>query len=140
MQIVEFSSVSEEVGIQACKKGLKLRKRPLVPTQNVTEMIQTVLNNSVFAFDNTSYIQTEGIANGSRLGKNFACSYMRKWYKKLDNFEKRPFFSLQKYAYSNILKILPPKYENFQIKNSDILHISAQNIDCGYSLEPPRRF
>ena len=29
--------------------------------------------------------------------------------------------------------------ENFQIKNSDIFHISAQNIDCGYSLEPPRR-
>ena len=24
-------------------------------------------------------------------------------------------------------------------KNSDILHISAQNIDCGNSLEPPRR-
>ena len=31
------------------------------------------------------------------------------------------------------------KKENFQIKNSDIFHISAQNIDCGYSLEPPRR-
>ena len=42
-------------------------------------------------------------------------------------------------AYLNILKILPPKNENFQIKNSDIFHISAQNIDCGYSLEPPRR-
>ena len=25
------------------------------------------------------------------------------------------------------------------MKNSDIFHISAQNIDCGYSLEPPRR-
>ena len=24
-------------------------------------------------------------------------------------------------------------------KNSDIFHISAQKIDCGYSLEPPRR-
>ena len=24
-------------------------------------------------------------------------------------------------------------------KYSDIFHISAQNIDCGYSLEPPRR-
>ena len=24
-------------------------------------------------------------------------------------------------------------------KNSDIFNISAQNIDCGYSLEPPRR-
>ena len=31
------------------------------------------------------------------------------------------------------------KNENFQIKNSDIFHISAQNIDCEYSLEPPRQ-
>ena len=32
------------------------------------------------------------------------------------------------------------KTENFQIKkNSDMFHISAKNIDCGYSLEPPRR-
>ena len=48
-------------------------------------------------------------------------------------------FPLRKHAYSNKLKILPPKNNNFQIKNSDKLHISAQNIDCGYSLEPPRR-
>ena len=27
----------------------------------------------------------------------------------------------------------------FSDKNSDIFHISAQNIDCGYSLEVPRR-
>ena len=49
-------------------------------------------------------------------------------------------FSLRKHAYSNMLKILPPKTENFQIKNSDIFLISAQNIDCGYSLEPLRIF
>ena len=36
-----------------------------------------------------------------------------------------------------IYGILPPKNEIFQIKKSDIFHISAQNIDCGYSLEPP---
>ena len=46
---------------------------------------------------------------------------------------------LRKHAYSNTLKILPPKNGNFHIKNSDIFYISAQNIDCGYSLEPPRR-
>ena len=34
---------------------------------------------------------------------------------------------------------MSPKTENFQIKNFDIFHISAQNIDCGYSLEPPWR-
>ena len=41
--------------------------------------------------------------------------------------------------YSNKLKVLPPKNENFLIKNSNIFHISAQNINCGYSLKPPRR-
>ena len=45
---------------------------------------------------------------------------------------------LRKHAYSNILKILPSKNGNFSDKKSDIFHISAQNIDCGYSLEPPR--
>ena len=49
-------------------------------------------------------------------------------------------YTLRKHAYSNILKILSQKKnETFQIKNSDIFQISAQNIDCGYSLEPPRR-
>ena len=47
--------------------------------------------------------------------------------------------SLRKHAYSNIKKISPSKTENFEIKNSDIFYIFAQNIDCGYSLEPPRR-
>ena len=47
--------------------------------------------------------------------------------------------ALRKHAYSNVLKLLPPKNETFQIKNSDIFQIYAQNIDCGYSLEPPRR-
>ena len=50
-----------------------------------------------------------------------------------------PLRSLRKHAYSNILKISPPKTESFHIKKSDIFHISAQNLDCGYSLEPPRR-
>ena len=44
--------------------------------------------------------------------------------------------SLRKHAYSNILDVLPPKNENFQINTFDILHISAQNIDYWYSLKP----
>ena len=47
--------------------------------------------------------------------------------------------SLQKHVYSKILKILSPKNENFQIKNSDIFQISAHNTDCGYSLELYRK-
>ena len=45
---------------------------------------------------------------------------------------------ITKHAYSHIMTILPPKNENFQVKNSYIFHISAPNIECGYSLEPPQ--
>ena len=31
------------------------------------------------------------------------------------------------------------KIEKFHQKNADIFLIFAQNIDCGYTLEPPRR-
>ena len=30
------------------------------------------------------------------------------------------------------------KNDNFPMKNCDIFHIFAQNIDCGYTLEPPQ--
>ena len=37
------------------------------------------------------------------------------------------------------MTILQPKKGKFSDKNSDTFHISAQNIDFGYLLEPPRR-
>ena len=54
-------------------------------------------------------------------------------------FDSDNLLSVRKHAYSNILKILQLKKENFQIKNSDIFHIPAQNIDCEYSLELPQQ-
>ena len=47
--------------------------------------------------------------------------------------------TLRKHAYSNILKILQTKKGKFSDKNSDNFQISAQNIDCWYSLELPLR-
>ena len=35
-------------------------------------------------------------------------------------------------------KFYHKKIEFFQIKKFDIFHMSAQNIDCGYSLELPQ--
>ena len=39
----------------------------------------------------------------------------------------------------NKQSFLALKIENFQLKSFDIFLIFAQNIDCGYSLEPPRQ-
>ena len=54
------------------------------------DMIRTVLDNNVFRFNSREYIQKDGVAIGSRLGRNYACSYMRKWDEALGNFEKQP--------------------------------------------------
>ena len=47
------------------------------------------------------------------------------------HYEKLPM------QYTEIFKVL--KNEKFQKKIFDIYPIFAQNIDCGYMLEPPRR-
>ena len=65
--------------------------------------------------------------------KTSSVHFINKWINK--NHSKWFPTTLRKHAYSNILKILPPKTENFQIKILIFFHISDQNIDCGYSLE-----
>ena len=51
--------------------------------------------------------------------------------KLLKHYENMPM------QYRGIFKVV--KNENFQWKKFDIFLIFAQNIDCGYTLEPPRR-
>ena len=53
------------------------------------------------------------------------------WYTLSNHYENIPIQYTENFTMT--------KNENFQIKNSDIFNISVQNIDCGNSLEPPRR-
>ena len=48
------------------------------------------------------------------------------------------FLDITKTCLFNIPEILPLKNKNFQIKNS-YSHFCAKNINCGYTLELPRR-
>ena len=48
-------------------------------------------------------------------------------------------YPLRKLAHAIYRDFLAVKIENFQLKKIDIFLIFAQNIDCGYTLEPPRR-
>ena len=49
-----------------------------------------------------------------------------------------PFLLISKTCLFKYIENFISKTENFQVKISDSFYISAQNIDCGYSLEPPR--
>ena len=87
-----YPSVPRTEGIQACKEALDSRKKPIVPTDNAIDMIETVLDFNGFGLGERNYRQTDGIAIGSRLGRNFACAYMRKWDEKLLAYQHKPFF------------------------------------------------
>ena len=48
-------------------------------------------------------------------------------------------FTLRFFFLSVYIKNFTTKNRKFSGKNSDIFHISARNIDCGYSLELPQQ-
>ena len=62
-----YPSVPKKEGLQACKEALDKRISPLIDTTYVLKMIETVLENNVFQFGDNHFIQTEGVAIGSRL-------------------------------------------------------------------------
>ena len=86
-----YPSVPRKEGLEACEEALQARSKSLVSKTAMMEMIQTVLDNNVFGFGDKRYIQKEGIAIESRLGKNFACAYMRKWDEALLQFSASPY-------------------------------------------------
>ena len=90
-----YPSVPRKEGLQACEEALSTRLRSLVSGKAAMEMIRTVLDNNVFGFGDKSLIQKEGVAIGSRLGKNFACAYMPKWDEALLRFRASPYFYKQ---------------------------------------------
>ena len=85
-----YPSVPRKEGLEACEEALSMRSEPLAGKDGVMEMIKMVLENNVFDFGETNYSQKSAI--GSRLGKNFACTYMRKWYEALLQSEIKPYF------------------------------------------------
>ena len=87
-----YPSIPRRKGLAACEEALSARSRPLVDKERVTEMIRTVLDNNAFGFGDRNYIQKEGVAIGSILGKNFACTYIRKWDEELLKARVTPLF------------------------------------------------
>ena len=53
-----YPSVPRTEGIQACKEALNRRKKPIVPTDNAIEMIETVLDFNGFGLGERNYRQT----------------------------------------------------------------------------------
>ena len=69
--------------------------------------------------------------------KNISICFLLKFLSCMLSLKKSA--SRENITITRLFKILPPKMKIFREKKSDIFHITAQYIDCGYSLEPPQR-
>ena len=75
----------------ACQIALNERTNQDVPTDEIISMIRLILENNNFTFNGKHYIQLDGTAIGSRLGMNYASTYMGSWEKQLlENSKKKP--------------------------------------------------
>ena len=61
-----------------------------MPTEEVLKLIELVLDNNNFQFEDRHYLQIDGTAIGFKLGKNYACTYMATWEKQLLDTELTP--------------------------------------------------
>ena len=58
---------------------MEKRTTKTISTKDVIELGRMVLDNNEFTFEGENYIQKDGTAIGSKLGKNYACTYMGEW-------------------------------------------------------------
>jgi len=87
-----YPSIPKQKGLEACREALDTRTDKTIPSKAIEEMITTVLDNNIITFNGTEYKQRKGVAIGSKLGRNFACAYMRKWDEELMKNEFIPIF------------------------------------------------
>lgn len=71
-----YPNVPKKEALEACQEALQNRSNQDIPTEAVMQMLNTVLDNNIFEFEDNHYLQKDGTAIGSKLGKNFACTYM----------------------------------------------------------------
>ena len=78
-----YPSVPRKDAKEAVVDALNSRSDDSTLTDTVLELMDLVLNNNLFEFKEKRYIQIEGTAIGSKLGRNYACTYLGAWESKL---------------------------------------------------------
>ena len=84
-----YPSVPQGKARQAMQESLERRNEKKIPTEDLLELSELVLKSNEFQFEGENFIQKEGTAIGSRMGKNYACTYMGKWEKEVCDEARR---------------------------------------------------
>ena len=77
-----YPSVPRERARVAMERSLDQRKIKKIPKEDVLEMSELILQSNEFSFE--EYVQREGTAIGSKMGKNYACTFMGMWEEEVE--------------------------------------------------------
>lgn len=77
-----YPSIPRVQGREAMRKNLERRLDKSIPTKDLLELADLVLENNEIEFEGQKAIQIDGTAIGSKLGKNYSCTFMGEWEKK----------------------------------------------------------
>ena len=84
-----YPSVPRAKTREAMRENLDKRKTKKIPTEDLIELGEMVLRSNEFTFEGVRYRQKEGTAIGSKMGKNYACTYMGKWEEEVQERAER---------------------------------------------------
>ena len=71
-----YTSIPHTGGLAALKHYLDLRQTQVPPTSTLLRLAELVLTLNNFAFNGEHYIQTSGVAMGTRMGPSYACLFV----------------------------------------------------------------
>ena len=71
-----YPSVSRKEAREAITHALVERPDTNTEPDVILRMKDFTLENNFFTFDGKNFLQTEGTAIGSKLGRNYACTYL----------------------------------------------------------------
>lgn len=86
-----YPSVPRKEARIAVQSALQESNDADINTDAVLQMMDFILENNNFEFNGQHYTQIDGTAIGSKLGRNYACTYLGAWEKELlSKTEKKP--------------------------------------------------
>ena len=130
-----YPNVPRKEAKVAVREALNNRSDQTIPTEEIIKMMDVVLENNNFSFNNKHFIQTEGTAIGSRLGMNYASTYLGKWEQQL--FEQADIQPLSYFRYVDDIWGLwtgsEKELQNFH-QTANSIHPNIQ-VDLRYGTE-----
>ena len=71
-----YPNIPHQAGLKALEEALEKRDIKKIPTEDLVEMAEFVLNNNIFDFNSKAYQQKPGTAIETKVAPPYACIYM----------------------------------------------------------------